>query len=286
MFTKKMKTGLLLLVMGVISHVEGTTLLFDDFDDDVPGTATVTGINGGVKVNKNSPAAVALSESGSQIVASVTGGSGNGGIVTINSFDPTSVYGFQARFDVASISRRPTFFGNGQFLGLMENNTSFFRNVPNIGLVFFGKEERTKSEDGFSLVINESGTAPNANILSDQDVELASYLDGFVASMTFTRDGWSYSIDGLNDTVGSPMQFMDSGAWSDPNFYATHFDDSMEYVIASAQKEPTRFNAAALTHTYNSISITAVPEPATYALMLGMLGIARMAKRKKAPLPF
>jgi hypothetical protein len=134
------------------------------------------------------------------------------------------------------------------FLGVTSSNTLFFRSddVPNFGLVFYGHPTRTDSAGGVSLVTNDigpGGPIANGGLLLDTNpnsIELASFQDGFTATVGADDSGWSFSVTDINDVAGTPTMFEKTGTWADAGTdYASVFGGAPDwYVLASNQGDP------------------------------------------------
>ena len=261
----------LAITLVAMGHVANAGILFDDHFDN--GDAATGGINGGLSAVSNGVGSTVLSESGSILTVTVTDtgpGKPNGGGVSLSSF-ALGGSGTSVTFVVDSVSKDPD--ANGQFLGIVDDGSSFYRSIDNIGFVFFGREDRTASGNGFSFMLRDIGNSPAGNIFSANDVQLSSYLDGFTAAFTLTLTGWSYEVTGLNDTGGTPTTFTDSNTWigsgEAADFYSVYFDDA-EHVAVSGQSA----GATPLNHAYDRITVVSLPEPSTFLLaVIGALGL-------------
>ncbi|MDC1206989.1 hypothetical protein N8Z81_05400, partial [Akkermansiaceae bacterium] len=156
--------------------------------------------------------------------------------------------GIRLTWDIASLTNRP--LSNGLFLGISEG-TNFFRNEANIGLIFFGKAA-TGSTSGFSLVLNDSDNPVGPILNNGAELQLASLLDGFTASLDLTPSGWSYTLTGLNGTSGTAQTFTSTGTWIDASQAATFYSDFFgtdERMLTTIQRSGT----SAVSMTLDSI---------------------------------
>ena len=231
------KSSVVLLSCLVTASVAfGDVLIDDHFDNGDPESG---GVNGGfVEVGNNQDADIVVTESGTIVtidMASVQNNP-NKGIVSIEPFDATSIPGFQATFVVAEIEDNRCC--NGHFLGISDDNVTFFRSIKNFGMAFFGRDDRTGSGEGFGLVVNDIGNPGAETIIATDLIDLDSYLDGFTASFSAGPDGWSYSVADVIDFDGNSDPLEASGSWEDAGLDASFYDDFFdeeEYVFVSAQ---------------------------------------------------
>ena len=190
-------------------------ILDDDFD-----AAEVSGWIG--QGNTRTFSAQNLSQAGSVITSEVvaTQSNTNRGIVSTTSFEPAATGGFRMTFIADSVSTAPG--ANGYFVGLVRENDVFHREntTKNFGLAFFGQDSRTASGGGFGLIYGDNNDAAASDFLlgnsdAQGDVELASFLDGYTASVSVDEGGWSYEITGLRNAAGTEMSFADTGSWGE-----------------------------------------------------------------------
>lgn len=201
----------------------GTCLILDEFDNGNTATANA-GDNGGVQLVNNSVAAGhGLTESGGLLTINTgTGANGNVGAASLTAIDfAGATEGVRLTWEVASLSSSPKV--NGLFLGF-STGTGFYRSANNLGFVFFGKSQ-TGSTSGFSLVRNDSDSPVGPILDSGADLQLASLLDGFTATLDVTPDGFSYTLTGLKNTSGADTLFTNTRTWVEAglpaNFYST-----------------------------------------------------------------
>ncbi|MGB1259021.1 MAG: sulfatase-like hydrolase/transferase [Akkermansiaceae bacterium] len=218
------------------SSSNGACLILDAFENGNPSTANA-GENGGVQLVKNSVAAgEGLSETGGLLTINTGSGSdGNVGAASLSAIDfAGSATGVRLTWEIDSISARPQ--ANGLFLGF-STGTAFYRSVNNLGLIFFGKSS-TASTNGFSLVRNDSDSPVGPIIDSGANVQLASLLDGFTATLDITPAGFSYRLTGLKNAAGDDTVFSAAKTWTEAglpaNFYSTLGSD--ERHLTSVQR--------------------------------------------------
>lgn len=217
-------------------------MIFDDFDNGDIATA-VAGENGGVELVSNTAASGhSLAEAGGILTISTgTGSSGNVGAASLTAVDFVSAAdGVRLTWVVDSLSGQPR--SNGMFLGI-STGTDFYRNVDNLGFVFFGKAQ-TGSTAGFSVVRND-GDSPSGTIIdAGADVELASLLDGFTATLDITPDGFRYTLQDLNNGSGEGATFAGASTWVEAglpaNFYTTL--GANERLLTSVQRSTAVLN--------------------------------------------
>lgn len=189
------------------------TIIDDHFDGGVVSGWVSQG-------NTRSFSAHHLTQAGSVLTSEVvaTQTNTNRGFVSESAFEPATTRGFRMTFVVDSISTQPG--ANGFFIGLVRGKDLFHRDgsTRNFGLAFFGQESRTGSAGGFGIVFGDNnGSGPADFLLGNSaaqgDVNLASFLDGFTATVTADPNGWSYQLTGLQNGAGVATTFTDTGTW-------------------------------------------------------------------------
>ena len=121
--------------------------------------------------------------------------------------DPPAEGGFSLTFVVNSVPQGSA--ANGFFLGVVGDNSVFYRDGStwNFGLTFFGTESRTNSGGGFGLNFGDNFGSVGAELrLADADI--ASFQDGFSATIRADQLGWSYEMTGLSIPEGSPNSLL------------------------------------------------------------------------------
>ncbi len=211
-------------------------LILDSFEDGNIATANA-GNNGGVEVVVNTAASGhSLSEAdGILTIDTGTGSSGNIGAASLTAIDfAGSTNGIRLVWEVDSLTLSPQ--SNGLFLGI-STGTNFYRNEDNLGFVFFGKAQ-TGSTTGFSIVRNDGDSPAGTIIDAGDDIELASLLDGFKATLDITPTGFSYTLKDLKDTSSADTVFSTAKTWVaaglPANFYTTL--GTNERLLTSVQR--------------------------------------------------
>lgn len=259
----------LFLLLGYSALTPGQTIIDDSFDDNV--------VTGWSSIGNILLADHTITEQGTLLTSTVVGTEANlnthRGIVSDTSFDPADLSsGFTLTFEVASQGETDP-GANGLFLGLTSSDETFFRTegVLSFGFVFYGLPSRTDSDFGVSLVTNDigaGGPAAEGLILSPNPntIELASLQDGFTAVVTADPNGWTFSVEGVNDLTGQPGDLSKSGTWADAGTtYQEVFGGASEwFVLASNQGNPVSD-----THTvvYDRIALT-TGQPGTTPLAI------------------
>jgi len=196
------------------SPIAAQTIIDDHFEG-----AQVSGWVG--QGNSRGFSAHNVSQAGSVITSEVlaTQSDTNRGIVSAVSFEPAATGGIRMTFVADRVSAQPS--ANGYFIGLVREAGVFHRDAStrNFGLAFFGIDGRTGSAGGFGLVYGDNNNTASADFqLADSDaqgdVDPASFLDGFTATINADPDGWSYEITGLKTAAGSDTVFAGSGSWA------------------------------------------------------------------------
>lgn len=218
-------------------------------------------ISQGNSIVANHAITEALSSIQSTVVATET--NSNRGIASTLSFGPAGNDGFSLTFVVDEVAQTPEV--NGYFLGIVGDNSVFYRDnsTRNFGLTFFGTESRTNSLNGFGLNFGDNfGTAGAEHRLFDGDVQLASFLDGFTATMEANPLGWQLTLNGLNNAAGVPVLIGESGTWAEAGTtFADLFggDDSW-HVVTSNQRVATGVHSTSFDRIRLVSGIEPVPE--------------------------
>ncbi|MDG2014839.1 MAG: sulfatase-like hydrolase/transferase, partial [Pirellulaceae bacterium] len=253
-----------LLATAVGACPAACAVIDDDFDDSV--------VIGWQSLGNALGATHTITESGSLLTSNVVATQGNlnthRGIVSTTSFDPVTdgSAGFSMTFVVSSQgSLAPG--ANGMFLGLTSSDSVFFRTSPtsSFGLTFYGHATRTQSNSGVSLVTDDLGNGGSAveGLILDSNpnsIQLASFQDGFTATLNADPAGWSFEVSEINDSGGTPTTLSKSGTWAAfGTDYASVFSASSSWrVLASNQGDPSNN-----THTVVYDRITLSTELAT-----------------------
>lgn len=236
------------------SPSSGTILLDDHFDDENPA--------GWISQGNPIATTTQITEANSLLEISVNASAANSnrGLASVLAFDPSLNNGFTVTFVVDSLDQRPEV--NGYFLGIVGDNSVFYRdaNTRNFGLTFFGTESRTNSESGFGLNFGDNFGASGASLrLADSDLELASFLDGFTATISADLIGWNIMINGLNSPAGSPTFLTESGTWaaSGTTFSELFGNDGTWHLVTSNQ----RVAPGIYSTSFDRIQLTSGPIP-------------------------
>ncbi|MFP6874603.1 MAG: sulfatase-like hydrolase/transferase [Verrucomicrobiales bacterium] len=232
----------------------GSIVIDDHFDD---GLAQGWISQGNARATSHN-----ISESGSLIVSEVisTQASSNRGIASTISFNPMEQGGFSVTFIVESVAQAPE--SNGFFLGIVGDNSVFYRDrtTRNFGLTFFVTGSRTNSSGGFGLNFGDNFGSIGAELRLAHDVSrLASFQDGFTATIQAGRLNWSFEIAGMTDPSGTTAIFAGSGSWADAGTtFETLFGiDTSWHAVTSNQ----RITAGTHSARFDRIRLVAGSEP-------------------------
>ncbi len=274
------------VLAGAALSTAGTTaqaaLLIDDtFGNGNLATGGSGDFNGGFNLVFNGPGDdSSAGEAGGLATVISHNRTANAGLASKTGFSLAEGPAFYARYVVGSISSQPQF--NGVFLGFSTTNTGFYRTVSNIGLSLFGNGNVQDSGQGLALVINDGGPGPDFIPYSNENsVQLASLLDGFTAELWFLPSGWSLLLEGLSTAAGVPTTFDASGLWPGGFDYREQFS-ATQYAVAYVQRGET--GSPDITHRYDRITVSAIPEPSTWLLIVGGAGLALVMGRRRGKL--
>jgi hypothetical protein len=237
------------LAIGLV--LTGSTHAQTIIDDHFDGAAVSGWISQG---NTRGISAHNITQTGSVLTSEVvaTQSNTNRGIVSERSFEPAATGEFSMTFVVEDVGSNPQ--ANGFFIGLVRNNDVFHRDgsTRNFGLTFFGQDPRTGSLGGFGLAYGDNNGATPADLLlgnsdAQGDVAIASFLDGFSATVSVDREGWRYEITGLLDALGTETIFTNNGIWADAG---TDFDSLWPaaqpwYITGALQVAPVTTHTVA-----------------------------------------
>ena len=232
------------IIFGLAIGAHAETVIDDHFDD---GAVTGWKSLGNILLADHN-----ISEEDSAITSEVVGTEANlntnRGLVNETSFNPLAdASGFTMTFEIVSQDGGEP-GANGLFLGLTSSDETFFRSegVFSFGLVFYGLATRTESQGGVSLITNDIGSggpALNGLILDSNpdSIDLASFQDGCIATITADSTGWSFSVDEVTDLAGEPLTISKLGTWADANTdYASVFNGATDwFVLATNQGLPS-----------------------------------------------
>lgn len=240
----KTKTLATFFVAALSACLGAQTFLDDHFDDDL--------VTGWESLGNALGANHTITESGtlltSQVVANQANLNTHRGIVSTTTIAPLTLgdAGFSLTFVVAS-QGDPAPGANGMFLGLTSSNSIFFRTsgVSSFGLTFFGQSARTQSGNGVSLVTDDlgnGGSSVEGLILegNPNSIQLASFQDGFTATIEANSLGWNFIVSDINDLAGNPITITKSGNWAAAGTdYASVFSNAADWhILASNQGDP------------------------------------------------
>ncbi len=212
---------------------EGAVLLDDHFEDE----DSAPWVRQGNSITANQ----VITEADSVIQSTVTAtqANSNRGIASVLAFDPKENDGFTLTFVVDQVDQAPEV--NGCFLGIVGDATGFYRDggTRNFGLTFFGTEARTNSNGGFGLNFGDNFGASGAELrLVDGDVQLASFFDGFTATIRVDQLGWKLSLNGLNSPAGEAVFYSESGSWveAETSLEELFESDDSWHIVTSNQR--------------------------------------------------
>lgn len=214
----------------------------DDFDSG--------DINDRWLVQRNAVGTVEMKQEEGHGVVTASTANANGGLASIASFDPLAD-GIYVRFVISEVIGGPN--ANGFLVGVVDDNAIFHRNTNNFGIAAFGQEARTASAGGFSLIAGDrNGSNPSDFILDEgEEVDRASFEDGFTVTLSADATGWSYVIEGLQDVDLVDQTFENSGTWADAGTsFEEIFGQDNEWHVLTASQSPgekiTRFDQISL----------------------------------------
>lgn len=214
----------------------GTIVLDDHFDTSPPSNWGTQGNSVAAQHNLIVSNSIMTSSVSSQNTES------NRGLASEIPFDPLQNNGFSVTFVVDEVGQAPT--TNGFFLGIAGSKDVFYRDntTRNFGLTFFGLESRTNSSQGFGLNFGDNFGPAGAEIrLTQGGVQLASFLDGFTATLSADQLGWQLSLFNVTSANGSNEPILRTGLWADAgtSFQDRFGNDSSWHIVTSNQRTAT-----------------------------------------------
>lgn len=263
--------------MLLAGHASATTLIDNNFD----GVANDTGPAFQLIENEFSGSSGSFNSSDGTITVGDDDLSAVG-INNVSLVDVSTYTSFTATFDIASGSSdytdRPGGGDNGWFLGIVSGTNAtatggaglFNKNPDPLALGYvvgsdnYGDHRIIQTDssagasNGDTVVDVSAGTAPTT----------ASVDDGFTMSLTVNDDGtYSMTSIGLSTEINATGSI--DGTYADLvsggiGFYTTFQGDANEVFVV------------------DSATLTAVPEPSTFALLAGMVGFMWVTLRRRA----
>ncbi len=235
------------------------TVLFDDFNNGDLATGGAGTVNAGFQLVSNGVAgSPSVGESSGD--ATITAGTGfnNSGIVSINSFSAVGQTGITATWEVTS--QTATGGTNGSEL-LLQGNTGF-RDFPTV--IF-----KILPTSNWTFAVND-GT--NSGILASGDLGgSAAVADGYNVTMNLTTTGWTLIGTGFSNNIST------SGSWSVAGFDFNDMQTSL-YAAAMIQNDG---NSSTPAMNVNSITVSTIPEPGTFALLAACLALTSVMLRRR-----
>lgn len=250
-----------------------TTLIQNDFDgvaDDI-GPAFQEFDNGQGSGGTANPATGVISTATDATNSNV--GMNNSSTVDVTSYSSFTVEWVVSSSTFASASPTTDITFNGWWFGIGDSTvttgSSIYANDPgSIGIVMFSDTGGGRPAS-MSFVQDGGGTVAQTS-LGVAEPSLASLQDGFTISMTLnSNDTWTVVSSGLS------ADFSQSGSLTDAN-------GNRLFADLTAVSTNTSIQGGNLSYTLDSVTLTAIPEPSSYALLAGLLGLSYVMVRRRS----
>ncbi|MFW6335609.1 MAG: PEP-CTERM sorting domain-containing protein [Phycisphaeraceae bacterium] len=251
------------------ANTHAATLLFDDFQDGTLGTATESGaVNGGFDTNSSDSGYTFVEENDfAKIEADgVKNSFREGSIRSSNTFDLTQ--GVIATWDIAEVSWDNT--SNGARLLLeVGNNSGIIGNSksPNSFLLEFNRAGNELD------ILAPDGSGGTATLFDDSGATLEGE-SGVTIVATLDANGYEVDISTRTSSI--------SGTWSAGGADFDSISDANGLAnVAAGFMNKTNPGTSDDFLNIDSISVVAIPEPATAAL-IGVGGLLMLRRRSRA----
>jgi hypothetical protein len=161
---------------------------------------------------------------------------------------------------------------NGWWFGIGDSTATngdaiYANDSGSIGIVLFS--ETGGGRPTSMSFVQDGGSTVAQTSLDVAEPSLASLEDGFTISMTLNSDDtWTVVSSGLSE------DFSISGSLTDAN-------GNFLYADLTSVSTNTSIQGGSLSYTLDSVTLTAVPEPSSYALLAGLLGLSYVMVRRR-----
>ena len=145
---------------------------------------------------------------------------------------------------------------------------SLNKSMPVYSVGFTASGQAATDNSGPGLVLNDGSTAKNNHTAMENLSNAQTYSNTAeqTLSMTITATSWSYSLNGDPATTGS---------------FASGFDTSKSYAfvgfIQGNNSDANNVDGA----YFSNITLTAIPEPSSFALLGGLLALSAVMVRRR-----